>query len=67
MHQTDALQVVQCAAGTAIKHVTAAVHMGSVESNFPPVILQNAVDELAIDEVLVIEFHRIAAEDFALR
>jgi len=30
LHQTDALQVVQCAAGTAIKHVTAAVHLGSV-------------------------------------
>jgi len=29
------------------------------------VILQNAVDELAIDGVLVLEFHRIAAEDFA--
>lgn len=44
-HQTDALQVVQCAAAMAIKHVTAAVHLGSVESNFPPVILPIAMEK----------------------
>jgi len=47
-HQTDALQVVQCAAAMAIKHVTAAVHLGSVESNFPPVILPIAMEKNAV-------------------
>ncbi len=46
-------------------HAPAAVHLGSVESNLAAVVLQNAVDEPAVDEMLVVELHRLAAKGLA--
>ncbi len=62
-HEAHALQIVKSSARPAIEDVAAAAHDGSLEDDIMPSVFEDAVDQGAIDEMLVVQLHTLAFDD----
>lgn len=65
-HEADALKIMQGPARLAIKDMAAAAHDGSIEDYRMPSVFEDAVDEHAIDEVLVVQLQAFAFDGSAV-